>query len=203
MHTVPQEQEWLTRVEGLFLRFGIKSQTMDDISRELGISKKTLYQMVTNKDELVRKVLEQHISREKSQCLADCASAQNAIEEIFLVIETNSKQLSAMKANVLYDLQKYHREGWLLVQNFQYDFVLRVIKENLDRGRREGLYRMDFDSEILAKLHLATVFQLFDEELFPSDEVSKDKVFKEYMMHYLHGIVSEKGLKYLKSKLQH
>lgn len=203
MQTLPQETEWLERVEALFLRFGIKSQTMDDVSRELGISKKTLYQMVANKDDLLRQVLEHRISREKAQCLADCAAADNAIEEILLVIETNSKQLAQMKANVLHDLQKYHREGWQLVRNFHYGFVLRIIRENLERGRKEGLYRDDFDADVIAKLHLATVFQLFDEDLFPTNAFSKETVFREYMMHYLHGIVSDQGLNYLKSKLEY
>ena len=73
METVQQDIAWLERVESLFLRFGIKSQTMDDVARELGISKKTLYQMIDNKDDLVEKVLVNHITREKTQCLAMAA----------------------------------------------------------------------------------------------------------------------------------
>lgn len=201
MSAADQETHWLERVEDLFLRFGIKSQTMDDVSRELGISKKTLYQMVSNKDELVRKVLEHHISREKSNCL-NATAAANAIEEILIMTEANSQELSQMKANVLYDLQKYHREGWMLIRKFHYDFVYKMVCDNIARGRSEGLYRDDFDADLIAKLHLTTVFQLFDEELFPSSTISREVVFREYMMHYLHGIVSKEGLKFLQSKLQ-
>ena len=198
----PEQSTWLEQVEVLFLRYGIKSQTMDDISRELGISKKTLYQMVDNKDDLVRRVLQNHISREKSQCMLAASEASDAIEEILIVIESNSFELAQMKANVLFDLQKYHRDGWKLVRDFHYNFVMQTVRENLERGRAEGLYRDDFNPEILAKLHLVTVFQLFDEEVFPISSFSKAEVFREYMMHYLHGIVSEKGLALLKSKLQ-
>lgn len=201
MQTTEQQRAWLERVESLFMRYGIKSQTMDDISTELGISKKTLYQMVSNKDELVKKVLQFNIEREAASCLEMASRAENAIAEILAVVESNAQQLVNMKANVLYDLQKYHREAWLLFRNFHFEFVLRLVMENIRRGRAEGLYRRDFDIDIIARIHLATVFNLFDEELFPSTSIPRDVLFREYMMHYLHGIISENGLSILRSKL--
>jgi TetR/AcrR family transcriptional regulator, cholesterol catabolism regulator len=157
--------------------------------------------MVESKDDLVMKVLRHHTSREKSQCLNLAAQASNAIEEIFIVLDTNSQEMSQMKTNVVNDLQKYHREGWLLIRNFHYEFVFKVIRENMLRGRQEGLYREDFDIDILAKLHLATAFNLFDEQLCPDGSIPRVILFKEYMMHFLHGIVSPKGLTYLKKKI--
>ena len=201
MTTSAQDTLWLDRVETLFLRFGIKSITMDDVAHELGISKKTLYQMVESKDALVIKVLEHHISREKSQCIFRTRDASNAIDEIFIIMDSNSQEISQMKTNIINDLQKYHRDAWIIIRDFHYDFVLKVIHENLARGRKEGLYREDFDIDIIAKLHLSTAFNLFDEQLFPSGSTTKLTLFKEYMMHFLHGIVSREGLAYLKKKL--
>ena len=74
-----QQEKWLKRVEDLFLRYGIKSITMDDVARELGISKKTLYQFVDNKDDLVHKMLERHIAEEKTMCDQVCGEAGNAV----------------------------------------------------------------------------------------------------------------------------
>lgn len=201
MTTSSQETNWIERVEKLFLRYGIKSITMDDVAADLGISKKTLYQMVESKNDLVMRVLEAHISREKTHCLHLASSAANAIDEIFIILDTNSQELAQMKTNIINDLQKYHHQAWELVRTFQYDYVVKVIKENLLRGQSEGLYRMDFDVDILSKLHLASSFTLFDPVLFPDDSISKVLLFQEYMLHYLHGIVSPKGLIYLKKKL--
>ena len=201
MTTTPQHIDWIERVEGLFLRLGIKSITMDEVAADLGISKKTLYQFVESKDELVFKVLESHIAKGKTRCYNRTASASNAIEEIFILLDANTQELAQMKANIVYDLQKYHREAWEMMRNFQQDFVFKVIRENLLRGRKEGLYREDFDVDLIAKLHLATSFNLYDPQLFPDGTVSKVALFKEYMLHYLHGIVSPKGLTYLKKKL--
>lgn len=200
MTTSSQDINWIDRVENLFLRFGIKSITMDDVAADLGISKKTLYQMVESKDDLVIKVLEQHISREKSKCLNLASKAPNALEEIFIILDSNSQEMAQMKTNIVNDLQKYHRAGWEMIQKFHFDFVFKVIRENLLRGRKEGLYREDFDIDILAKLHLAAAFNLFDPDLFPDGANSKVVLLNEYMMHYLHGIVSPKGLTYLLKK---
>lgn len=201
MNTTGLESTWLERVEALFFRYGIKSLTMDDVAGELGISKKTLYQMVESKDDLVMKVLQHHTSREKSQCLNMASEASNAIEEILIVLDSNSQEMAQMKTNVINDLQKYHREGWLLIRNFHFDFVYKIIRENMMRGRKEGLYRENFDIDILAKLHLATAFNLFDEQIFPDGSTPRNVLFKEYMLHFLHGIVSPKGLTYLKKKI--
>ena len=191
----------MERVEGLFFRYGIKSLTMDDVAFELGISKKTLYQMVESKDDLVLKVLNHHISREKSNCLNLASNAANAIEEILVVLDTNSQELSQMRTNIINDLQKYHREGWLMIRNYHYEFVFQNIRDNIVRGRKEGLYRENFDVDIVSKLHLATAFNIFDEQVFPEGSISRVILFKECMMHFLFGIVSPKGLNYLKKKL--
>ncbi len=196
-----QQEKWLKRVEDLFMRYGIKSVTMDDVARELGISKKTLYLFVDNKDDLVNKMLERHISEEKSECARHIVAAGNAIEEMFLVMEANSQQLQQMKANVVYDLQKYHRDAWEKIQAFQRGFLYDVVRANLERGVREGHYRNDFDVDIIAKLHINLSFQLFDEDMFPQLTYSKESLFREYLLHYLYGIVSEKGLQILKAKL--
>lgn len=201
MSTSDQETVLLDRAESLFIRFGIKSITMDDVAADLGISKKTLYQMVESKDDLVVRVLNRHISREKTQCMVWSSESKNAIEEILSVMKANSQEISQMKTNVINDLQKYHREGWLVVRNYHFDFVFKVIKDNIQRGRAEGLYREDFDTDIVTRLHLTTGFSLFDDQIFPYDSISRANLFNEFIMHFLHGIVSPKGLSYLKKKL--
>jgi len=196
-----QGNHLLNHLEGLFMKYGIKSLTMDDVAADLRISKKTLYQWFASKDDLVFKVLSHHISREKSQCLELATTAPNAIEEILTLLDMNSQEMNQMKTNVVYDLQKYHPKAWEMLRKFQHDFVYKIVKQNIVRGREEGLYREDFDIDIIAKLHLAAVFNMFDPELFPDHPGARVTLFKEYMMHYLHGIVSHKGLSYLKKKL--
>lgn len=188
-----QQQKWFKQTQALFLRYGIKSMTMDDVARELGISKKTLYQFVENKDDLVLKMLKYHIEIEKKQCEEQFSQTNNAIEEIMMVIEMNAKELQQMKSNIVYDLQRYHRDAWTIMAEYQQGFMYQVVRRNLERGIAEGLYRSEINVDVITKIHIATSFELFDESLFPSSEYSKVTIFKEYLLHYLHGIVSEKG----------
>lgn len=201
MGNVEQEHILIERVEALFFKYGIKSLTMDDIANELGISKKTLYQLVESKDDLVLRVLTKHIGCRKDQCISMSTGSSNAIEEIFNVLEYNAQELGKMKTNIINDLQKYHHEAWIMIRKFHNEFVLKIIRENMLRGREEGLYRDNFDVNIIARMHLGAAFLLFDEELFPEGATQRVVLFKEFMMHFLHGIVSQKGLNYIKKKL--
>ena len=196
-----QQKRWLEQTEALFLRYGIKSITMDDVARELGISKKTLYQFVENKDDLVGKVLEQHIEQEQKCCMEVLSASSSAIDEVMNLVKSNSEQLQHMKSNIIHDLQRYHRDAWDKIAQHQSSFMYAVIRRNLERGQAEGLYRMDMDVDIISKIHIATGFQLLEESLFPSNHYAKIKVFKEYLTHYLFGIVSEKGYAILREKL--
>lgn len=192
-----QQEKWLKRVEETFLRYGVKSVTMDDVSRELGISKKTLYQWVSNKEDLVQRVLAYFLQQEREQCEVRRQKAGNAVEEIFLVIEATARRMQMMKANVLYDLQKYYRDVWEKLREYQRGFLYEVVRSNLERGIQEGLYRNNLNVDITARLHIAMIFQLFDEDLFPRALYSREELFRHYLTHYLHGIASEKGLRLL------
>jgi hypothetical protein len=88
----------------------------------------------------------------------------------------------------------------MLVEH-QRGFMLRIVRRNLERGIQEGLYRSDFNIDILSKLHIAQTFQFFDDSLFPPTEYPRELVFREYILHYLHGLVSDKGRERLQAKL--
>lgn len=195
-----QQIKWLKRAEELFMRYGIKSLTMDDVARELGISKKTLYQFVENKNDLVLKVVELHMQEDKERAECWHREATDAIEEILRVIQHIQGDFARVKSNVIFDLQRYHRDAWDRMQEYQRGHMHRMVRENIERGRAEGLYRDDFDIDLIARLHVAESFVLFDETWFPRPPYSLDVIFREYLMYYLHGILSEKGRQLLQEK---
>lgn len=188
-----QQEKWLQRVAELFMRYGIKALTMDDVARELGISKKTLYQFVESKDDLVNKVIEMHLTVECSRADDVANSSSDALDEMLLVLRENLGDMQKMKSNIIFDLQKYHREAWEKIQAYQHGFLYEVVRKNLERGVAEGLYRDDFDVDIVAKLHLVQTFAIFDETWFPKPPYHSVALFREAIMHYLHGVLSEKG----------
>lgn len=196
------QEKWLKRIEELFFKLGIKSITMDDVARELGISKKTLYGFVENKDDLVRKVMERHL---QAQCSIDedmHAAATDAVDEMVRVIKQVVSDVGQMKPNLVHDMQKYHRDVWERINEFQQNYILNLARQNIEWGRRDGLYRSDFDLEIAARFYIAGAMIIFDEQYFPKPPFSFDELFKEFITNYLHSIVSEKGKVLLVEKLQ-
>lgn len=198
-----QQEKWLKRVEEMFLRYGIKSVTMDDVSRELGISKKTLYGFVESKDALVYKVMQRHIEAKKMLCSGLFQQAANAIEEMVIMIEASMHQMAQIGANIVFDLQKYHRAAWEVIEEYRSGALYDKVKNNLERGIAEGLYRSDFDADIVARMHVAMSFQLFNEDVFPLSQYKREVVFLQYEMHYLHGIVTDRGRALLQEKFAH
>jgi AcrR family transcriptional regulator len=174
---------------------------MDDVARELGISKKTLYLFVDNKDDLVDKVMERHIQEDCGVWDALHNQSADALDEIFKVVQYNAQDLGKMKTNIIFELQRYYPETWAKIQNYTWDFLYKVVVGNLEWGIRDGIYRDDFNPEIIARLHIASSLHLFDERTFPVPPYSHETLFKEFMIHYLRGILSEKGLIKLKAKL--
>lgn len=188
-----QQEKWLQRAADLFFRYGIKSVTMDDVARELGISKKTLYQFVANKHDLVLKVVDQHLREEVRKAAVREEETADALEEMLLVIGKVVKDMQLIKSNIVNDLQKYHREAWERIKAYQHGQMMDRVRNNLIRGIREGVYRTDFDVETIARLHVAHSFVLFDEDWFPQPAFRRDGLFREYILHYLHGLLSDEG----------
>ena len=198
----PEFENILRRVKDMYLRYGIKSVTMDDIARELGVSKKTLYSYVQDKNDLV-----DHVFRMETRCRQEQFSGifkkgLNAIEEVMDVHKYVNNLLREHNPSVEYDLKKYHPEihhqYHAARQKKMYDTVLN----NLKKGKEEGLYRSDLDEEIIAKLQVARYISMFDSEMINIDDLISKKFIREVFIFFIRGIASEKGIHVLEKKME-
>ncbi len=179
----------------LFLRYGIRSVSMDDIAAHLGISKKTLYAHFDDKDTLVEAVLNDEIKKGKRDC-SDCLkNSRNAVEEILMVIEQLAVQFSNMNPVVLNDLEKFYPEAFQKFRMYKNEFLFSMIRKNILRGIAEGLYRKDIHPEIMTKYRLETMLLPFNITVFPPAKFNLVQVTNELLMHFLYGVVSLKGYK--------
>ena len=103
------KQQILIKSMEMYMRYGIKSITMDDISRKLGISKKTLYQYVDNKGDLINKIFEIEMAKEKETVTKITEESKDAIDEILGIAKYVTQQLREYSPTIMYDLQKYYR----------------------------------------------------------------------------------------------
>ena len=192
----------MRRAEALFMRYGIKSVSMDDIARELGISKKTLYQFFENKEDLILRTIESHLHDEVCDMDLIQAGAANALQEIMLLARHIIGQFQELTPSVVYDLKKYYPEAWGMIDKMQREHVYQSILDNLKRGMTEGDYRRDLNPEIMARLHVGSLYLPIDQSLFPVREFQPDQVFKEYIYHFVRGVASEQGLDKMTKYLQ-
>src|SRR5438046_1304441 len=130
----------LEKAHELFNRYGIRSVSMDDIAAQLGMSKKTLYQYYTDKDELVNEVFKAVMDDNKSKCTQCQVQGDNAIHEVFLSFDMVQEMLANMNPAVIFDMQKYHPSAFKKFQDYRNNFLYRIIKQNLEHGIREELY---------------------------------------------------------------
>lgn len=185
----------LEKTHELFNRYGIRSVSMDDIAAQLGMSKKTLYQYYSDKDELVNAVFSKVLDVNKSECISCKQIGENPIHEIFLSFDMVEEMLTTMNPAVLFDMQKYHPSAFRKFLDYKNNFLYKMISANLKEGVKEELYREDIDVEILTRFRLYTIMLSFDSEVFPSNKGSLVYIEQQLLEHFLYGIATSKGQK--------
>ncbi|MES2448220.1 MAG: helix-turn-helix domain-containing protein [Bacteroidota bacterium] len=179
----------------LFCQYGFKSVTMDDIAKHLGMSKKTIYQHFSDKDELVNILINEKLNSQ--ECTMDfCAkNAENAVQEIFFVIVNIHEMLSSMNAILFYDLQKYHPKAWLTFKEFREQNLGKCIMVNLERGLSEGLYREELNTEIITQMRLDQIDLIFNQHgQYNMNKYNLAQVMSEITEHFLYGVCNQNGL---------
>lgn len=196
------KEQLLLAITELFMRYGIKSLTMDDISRHLGISKKTLYQFVSDKKDLVKQCVELTVAAEQCMLCGFVEEKGNAIDELFLVNKRISEKLQNIQPAVMFDLQKYYPEAWKLMENHKHCFIYEMMVKNINDGIAEGLYRENVHPEIVAKIYVSMIDKMFDAEFFPNRPFSFEVLHREIARYHIRGIANEKGVAYLTKKIK-
>jgi TetR/AcrR family transcriptional regulator, cholesterol catabolism regulator len=202
--TAETKNNILQRTEILFFKYGVKSVTMDDIARELGISKKTLYQFFENKNDLIAQMLQVHDTTDEEVIRKCFVEATDAVDELVQIGKHAMGEVSKLMTthNFVYDLQKYHREVW---EKFEHSMKTRTyegVKHNIERGIREGLYRADVDADVIAKLYVGKMFFIIDEDNFPNSKYNKWQVFIQNWIYHVHGIGTAKGIALFDEKVK-
>ena len=183
-----------------FMKFGIKSVSMDDIARNLGMSKKTIYGFYDKKEALVRKVVLHFVEKDENEVEVITKNSKDAIDEIISIARHVIKMFRTMSPNALYDLKKYYPDVFNIIDVKHYRFIYNCIKTNLTRGIEEGYYRADINVEIVSKFYVGLSHLVVDQDEFSLIQYERSELFTELIRYHLNGILSEKGKKYLLNK---
>ncbi len=195
-----QKIKYLNQILALFMKYGIKSVTMDDIAKELGVSKKTLYKYFKDKNAIVSTLMKMDLNSEMQKLSSLTNSSTNAIEETFAFSQVLIEKLKTVNPSLMYDLEKYHPKAWSLFINHKRVDVFNCIRANIERGIDEGFYVSIINAEVVAKLYSEKIDLIFNQEIFPLGKFSVEEVYTEMIEYHLRGIVNEKGRQYLIEK---
>ncbi len=188
-----QTERIVTGTEELFMQAGIKSVTMDDIAKHLGMSKKTLYQFFNDKNELVIALMKKKLNEDECQMQEIMHDSSNVIEEMINMMKCSESIFSKINPIVIHDIQKYHPEAWAQFQKFKSDVLVATLEELLKKGIKQGLIREDIDVKIMAKMRVNQVEMGFNSTIFPQPQFNTWKVQYQLMEHFNYGICTLKG----------
>lgn len=185
----------LFKAHELFNRYGIRSVSMDDIATQLGMSKKTIYQYCTDKDELVTAVFSEVMENNKGECLLNSTNAENAIHEVFRAFDMVQEMFTNMNPAVLFDMEKYHPGCFKKYMDYKNGFLHGMIRKNIERGIREELYRADIDVDIMARYRIHSIMLGFNSDVFPNNRTNAVHIELQLLEHFLYGLATAKGEK--------
>jgi AcrR family transcriptional regulator len=192
----------LAKVRELYMRYGIKSITMDDVASTLSISKKTLYKHVTDKEDLVGKFVDQEIDIQRADSSCILNGNHNAIEELLMVSKMVNHKLKEINPSTEYDLRKYYPLHFQRLTLTRRERMYNSIVTNIKKGKGEGLYREELNEDIIGKLQVSRIESMMNNEVFTIDEFTSPKFFQEIFTYHIRGIANEKGIELLENELK-
>lgn len=193
-----EKQNFLSKASSLFIENGPKAVTMDDVATAFGISKKTLYQKYRNKEELIEEIMQYNLDLVISKLNELDDSIENAMERMLCRDVEIEKISHSNKTLLIRQLMKYYPG---IFNKHMLSFSERfsaVLVRNIEKGRKQGCYRDDFDAEIYAKIFFQLVMSYDSSPYIDTAEVDRLHYKEELMMMYMHAIATEKGKETIK-----
>ena len=187
----------------LFFRLGIRSVSIDDICRELGMSKKTFYVYFASKDELIEQMLQANLDYVAGK-MEELLKLQDfrQIVKLFLKRQETEKNDVRRVPQLVYDLKKYYPRQFAEFQNRSFEMQQHYIEQYLELGVSQGLVRANLNIKmsalIFARIHSAAVRDFEDLE---RQNHNMHQLGYTAMDILVRGILSEEGLKLYTSKI--
>ena len=198
LSNLDMDRKFLEKVVDLFIDNGAKTLTMDDIAKEFGMSKKTLYQMYANKEALLEDVLEFKLTEIIEKLSELDNKIENAVERMFCRDEHIEKAAKSNNSLLIRQLIKYYPAIFNKhMMNFSERFA-EVLIHNIERGRAQGYYRDDFDARLYAGIYFQMVMPYENSPFLDTTKTDRTEYSNIALMFYMNAITTEKGKQQLK-----
>ncbi len=178
----------------MFRTFGIRAVTMDMLANQMGISKRTIYEVFKDKDELLQGVLKWMSERQRELMKKIFKESENVIEAIFKMLDIMTDHFRNMSPAFRLDMNRFHND---IITKLKESDELPYSSNNTEilmRGIKEGVFRKDIDIEITNKCLLELVRMSNDKDVFPMDNFTDENMIRNFYVNYLRGISTQRGL---------
>lgn len=178
----------------MFLEEGVKSVRMDDIAMRLGVSKRTLYEMFSDKSDLLEQSLGHYFAQRRDEMEARTAHAANVFEEIFLILD--SMKSDDRRGVLIGNLKKFYPDIHRRIEDEAHKFSDREFDRLLDRGIQQGLLMPDLNKDLAMVTLTYTMTALFDQKhrLKRHDGVSLQMTFEYVIVNFFRGLATHEGI---------
>jgi AcrR family transcriptional regulator len=191
------ERDIVVSASSLFLQYGYKAVTMDDIAEHMHISKKTIYVHFSDKTSLVRSAVFHVFEEVKDKIIAVQSSIENPIKALYETKKIAVEVLGKKDKSPQYQLQKYYPSIYAEIRKKELSALGETFKMNLNKGIESGLFRASIDTEFITRIYFNGFRGLRDIELFPPKDTDIDLIIGKYIDYHLRAIVTPKGLNFL------
>lgn len=197
-----EQIEIVTKVKELYYRYGLKSVTMDDAARELGISKKTLYQFFSDKEKLIEAVIKLQIDIHTQKVDLLLSNAEDAVSEMFMIHQFLDHMTKEHSFSFEYDLKKYYPNLYTHVLNIKRDRIYKIGINNIEKGIASGHYRKEVNAKVISKINLMRYESTIGECMFSPDEISSKGFFNQILNYHVRGMATSKGIERLEELMK-
>ncbi|SNR73541.1 TetR/AcrR family transcriptional regulator [Lutibacter flavus] len=195
------KEDILKKSGEIFLKYGVKSITMDDIANSLAISKKTIYKYFKNKEELIDETASFMHEEMHNHVLGVCNLGYNAIEENFKIKEIFKDMFQNLNDSPVFQLQKYYPKTYKKIMSNEFSMFKECISRNLEKGVSEGLYRKNIDIELSTKFYFSLVMSVHDSSMYTYNKNTINKLEQSVLEYHTRAIATLKGFKILEEQL--
>ena len=184
----------------LFYEFGIKNLNMDDISRKLKISKKTLYQYSKSKEDLIEKLFYYEDMKWERKLAEIRLEELNAIDILIQVSIIVSEQMGKFDPKLKFEMKKYYESIFHNFMQKKQAHIFDQISSNLTNGMAQGLYRDNLNVELIAGLYVRNLVDMHNKDYCFAENVSFDQVFEAMFENHIRAISTPEGIEYFEKR---
>ena len=200
---VEHDEKYFKIISGahkLFITNGIRNVSMDDIARSLGMSKKTIYQYVENKSDLLRHILDFIMENVETKINEIENRDLNAIDVLLDMSKIVGEKIMKFNPVISFELEKYFPAIFETYKTRKKQMMKEFIKRNIEKGIKEGYYRSDLNSEVVAHLYFEKIEDLYKPDILEQENFTFEDLFKVMFENHIRGISNENGIKYFEKR---